>query len=54
MAITYGGNVAKFESVVYEDEVVSFRDFLQEKAPSGISAAGKEARQLLDYVASAL
>ncbi len=32
MAITYEGNVAKFESVIYEDEVVSFRDFLQEKA----------------------
>ena len=32
MAITYEGNVAIFESVIYEDEVVSFRDFLQEKA----------------------
>lgn len=32
MAITYEGNVATFESVIYEDEVVPFRDFLQEKA----------------------
>ena len=32
MAITYDGKVATFESVIYEDEVVSFRDFLQEKA----------------------
>ncbi len=32
MAITYEGNVATFESVIYEDEVVVFRDFLQEKA----------------------
>ncbi len=32
MAITYEGNVATFESVIYEDEVVAFRDFLQEKA----------------------
>jgi hypothetical protein len=32
MAITYEGNVATFESVIYEDEVVAFRDFMQEKA----------------------
>ena len=32
MAITYDGNVATFESIIYEDEVVAFRDFLQEKA----------------------
>jgi len=32
MAITYEGNRATFESVIYEDEVVSFRDYLQEKA----------------------
>lgn len=32
MAITYEGNTATLESVIYEDEVVSFRDFLQEKA----------------------
>ena len=31
MAITYEGNVATLESVIYEDEVVSFRDFLQQK-----------------------
>ncbi|MCD4668224.1 MAG: hypothetical protein K8R44_06525 [Sulfurimonas sp.] len=32
MAITYEENTAIFESVIYEDEVVEFRDFLQEKA----------------------
>ncbi len=32
MAITYENNEASFTSVIYEDEVVSFRDFLQEKA----------------------
>lgn len=36
MAITYEGNVATFESVIYEDEVVPFRDFLQEKAPEEV------------------
>ncbi len=36
MAITYEGNVATLESVIYEDEVVSFRDFLQEKAPDEV------------------
>lgn len=37
MAITYEGNVATFESVIYEDEVVAFRDFLQEKAGEEIT-----------------
>ena len=36
MAITYEGNIATFESVIYEDEVVSFRDFLPEKAPGQV------------------
>lgn len=36
MAITYEENIATFESVIYEDEVVSFRDFLQEKAPNEV------------------
>ena len=36
MAITYEGNTATFESVIYEDEVVPFRDFLQEKAPDEV------------------
>ena len=36
MAITYEGNVATFESVIYEDEVVAFRDFLQNKAPDEV------------------
>jgi hypothetical protein len=33
MPITYKDNCAKFESVIYEDEVVPFRDFLQNIAP---------------------
>jgi hypothetical protein len=32
MSIGYAENKAVFTSVIYEDEVVSFRDFLQEKA----------------------
>ena len=32
MAITYEGSVATFESVIYEDEVVELRDFLQKEA----------------------
>ena len=32
MAITYEKNEASFASVIYEDELVSFRDFLQEKS----------------------
>ena len=32
MAITYEDNTAIFSSVIYEDEIVSFRDFLQSKA----------------------
>ena len=37
MSITYENSEVKFESVIYEDEVVSFRDFLQEKAGEEIS-----------------
>jgi len=37
MPITYEKNEANFTSVIYEDEVVSFRDFLQEKAGEEIS-----------------
>ena len=36
MAITYEENTATLESVIYEDEVVAFRDFLQEKAPEEV------------------
>ena len=32
MAITYEDKTAKFSSVIYEDDVVSFRDFLQTNA----------------------
>ena len=36
MAITYNGNTVIFESVIYEDEVVSLRDYLQEKAKENL------------------
>jgi hypothetical protein len=36
MAITYEEYTATFESVIYEDEVVSFRDFLQASAPNEV------------------
>ena len=37
MSITYEKNEANFNAVIYEDEVVSFRDFLQEKAGEEVS-----------------
>jgi len=37
MSITYENNEANFTSVIYEDEVVAFRDFLQEKAGEELS-----------------
>ena len=36
MGILYEGNEASFSSVIYEDEVVGFREFLQEKAPEEV------------------
>ena len=36
MAITYEKSEATFSAVIYEDEVVSLRDFLQEKAEEEI------------------
>jgi tRNA-dihydrouridine synthase len=42
MAITYENNEATFVGVIYEDEVVSFRDFLQEKAGEEISMKFQE------------
>jgi len=36
MAIVFNENVVLFESVIYEDEVVSFRDYLQSKAGENI------------------
>jgi hypothetical protein len=36
MAIIYENDEVTFTSVIYEDEVVSLRDFFQEKAPVGI------------------
>jgi len=37
MSIQYDGNRVEFESVIYEDEVVDLRDFLQEKAPEAVT-----------------
>jgi len=36
MAIKYQDNQAIFESIIYEDEVISFRDFLQDRAGSEV------------------
>ena len=32
MAIVYDNNTVNFSAVIYEDEISSFRDYLQEKA----------------------
>ena len=37
MAIDYNNNQVTFEAVIYEDEVVPLRDYLQEKAPEKIT-----------------
>ena len=37
MAIVYESDGAAFSSVVYEDEVISFRDFLQKNAGSELN-----------------
>jgi len=37
MAITYEGLNANFSAVIYEDEVITLREFLQEKAGDEIS-----------------
>lgn len=42
MSITYENNEATFTSVIYEDEVVSFRDFLQTKAGDDLTFNFKE------------
>ena len=42
MAITYEANTAKFSSVIYEDDVVSFRDFLQTNAGEELTLDFKE------------
>jgi len=46
MSITYEKNEANFTSVIYEDEVVAFRDFLQEKAGEEISLNFKECEDI--------
>ena len=42
MSITYENNEATFTSVIYEDEVVPFRDFLQGKAGEEVALNFKE------------
>jgi len=46
MSITYEKNEATFTAVIYEDEVVSFRDFLQEKAGEEIHLDFKECEDI--------
>ena len=46
MSITYEKNEANFTSVIYEDEVVEFRDFLQEKAGEELSLNFKECEDI--------
>ncbi|PHS58262.1 MAG: hypothetical protein COB17_03290 [Sulfurimonas sp.] len=37
MSITYEGKTANFSSVIYEDDIVSFRDFLQRNASDEVT-----------------
>lgn len=37
MSIVYNENIVVLESVIYEDEVVALRDYLQEKAPENLT-----------------
>ncbi|HIP20476.1 MAG TPA: hypothetical protein EYG70_05070 [Sulfurimonas sp.] len=46
MSITYENNEVNFSSVIYEDEVVSFRDFLQEKAGEAVVFNLKECEDI--------
>ena len=46
MAITYDDKTANFESVIYEDEVVRFRDFLQANAGEEIKLKFKECEDI--------
>ncbi len=46
MSITYEKNEVNFTSVIYEDEVVTFRDFLQEKAGEELSLNFKECEDI--------
>jgi len=46
MSIVFEKNEASFTSVIYEDEVVSFRDFLQKKAPEEVKFNFKECEDI--------
>ncbi|MBU1659003.1 hypothetical protein KKG72_08140 [bacterium] len=37
MAIEYTENISIFTAIIYEDELVALRDFLQEKAPAPLT-----------------
>lgn len=37
MAMNIEGTTVRFESVIYEDEIPSLRDYLQEKAPEPVT-----------------
>ena len=46
MAIIYEGNSVTFVSVIYEDEVVSLRDYLQQKAGEELQFVFSECEDL--------
>lgn len=46
MAITYDGSNANFSAVIYEDEVVTLREYLQEKAGEEVNFDFKECEDI--------
>ena len=46
MAITYDGEKVKFSAVIYEDEVIPLREYLQEKASKEIEFDFKECEDI--------
>ena len=46
MAIEYDGSNANFSAVIYEDEVVTLREYLQDKAGEEVSFNFKECEDI--------
>jgi len=46
MAITFDDNKVKFEEIIYEDEVVVFRDYLLEKAETELTFDFKDCEDI--------
>lgn len=46
MSILYSNNLATFSSIIYEDEVVEFRDFLQANAPDELNFDFRECEDI--------